>query len=129
GYEGEKMSKSLGNLVFVSKLREQEDPAVIRLALATLPWAEDAEWEDALLAQARERLATWRAAAEVAGHSASLAAAMVERLADGLDVPGAIEIVDEWADAKLSAGPSGDPARGGDQAARDAVDALLGIRL
>ncbi len=131
-YAGEKMSKSLGNLVFVRRLREEEDPAAIRLALAAIPWAEDAEWSEEHLRGARERLATWRAAAEVPGTSAGLAQAMAERLADGVDTPGALVVVDEWAAAKLDTGPSGDPSgdgAGGDRAARSAVDALLGIRL
>lgn len=132
GYRGEKMSKSLGNLVFVSKLRQKYEPAVIRLALAAIPWLVDADWTDDLLAEARARLATWRAAAEVHGNSRRLGAAMSERLADGLDVPGAIAVVDDWAAAKLGSTPSSDPSArraGGDAAARDAVEALLGMQL
>nr|NLD40212.1 cysteine--1-D-myo-inosityl 2-amino-2-deoxy-alpha-D-glucopyranoside ligase [Actinomycetales bacterium] len=132
GFQGEKMSKSLGNLVFVSKLRAVEDPAAIRLALAALPWAEDAEWEDHLLVEARQRIGTWRAAVGVAGDSRGLAAAIVERLADGLDVPGALAVVDEWAAAKLGSTPSGDPSGGhggDDEGARHAIDALLGVLL
>ncbi len=62
-YQGAKMSKSLGNLVFVSKLRESGvDPMAIRLALLAHHYRSDWEWTDAVLAEAESRLARWRAA-------------------------------------------------------------------
>jgi L-cysteine:1D-myo-inositol 2-amino-2-deoxy-alpha-D-glucopyranoside ligase len=63
GYQGEKMSKSRGNLVFVSKLRYAGvDPAAIRLTLLAHHYASDWEYTDADLRQAQARLAAWRAA-------------------------------------------------------------------
>jgi leucyl-tRNA synthetase len=63
GYEGQKMSKSLGNLVLVSRLRrEGADPAAIRLALLAPHYRQDWEWTDADLDAAVQRLARWRAA-------------------------------------------------------------------
>src|SRR5216683_3070886 len=60
---GEKMSKSLGNLVFVSSLiAAGADPMAIRLALLAHHYRADWEWTDAVLAAAAERLARWRAA-------------------------------------------------------------------
>ena len=46
-YQGEKMSKSRGNLVFVSRLREQGiDPRHLRLALLAHHYRSDWEWFD-----------------------------------------------------------------------------------
>src|ERR1700753_1856466 len=62
-YQGAKMSKSLGNLVFVSRLRAAGvDPMAIRLALVAHHYRSDWEWTDAVLAEARGRLDRWRAA-------------------------------------------------------------------
>ena len=62
-YQGEKMSKSLGNLVFVSRLREQgADPMAIRLALLAHHYRSDWEWTDADLSRATTRLNLWRRA-------------------------------------------------------------------
>ena len=62
-YQGAKMSKSLGNLVFVSKLRESgADPMAIRLALVTHHYRSDWEWTDAALTEATHRLTRWRTA-------------------------------------------------------------------
>ena len=47
GYDGEKMSKSRGNLVFVSALRNSDvDPMAIRLALLRHHYRTDWEWTD-----------------------------------------------------------------------------------
>jgi L-cysteine:1D-myo-inositol 2-amino-2-deoxy-alpha-D-glucopyranoside ligase len=134
-YQGAKMSKSLGNLVFVSRLRaEGIDPMSIRLALLAHHYRSDWEWTDEVLAQAQARLDRWRAAVAaavaVAVPPARPAAEVVletvrARLADDLDAPGALDAVDAWADAAL-AGPEGS----GDGALiRDTVDALLGVAL
>ena len=62
-YHGEKMSKSLGNLVFVSKLvADGVDPMAIRMALLAHHYRSDWEWTDAVLGDAEARLARWRAA-------------------------------------------------------------------
>ena len=45
-YQGTKMSKSLGNLVFVSDLRTEIDPRAIRLALMAHHYRSDFEWFD-----------------------------------------------------------------------------------
>src|SRR6202453_1054979 len=66
-YAGAKMSKSLGNLVFVSRLRAAgTDPMAIRLALLAHHYRSDWEWTDEVLAQAQPRLDRWRAAVAVA---------------------------------------------------------------
>ena len=62
-YHGEKMSKSLGNLVFVSRLvADGVDPMAIRMALLAHHYRSDWEWTDAVLGDAQARLARWRSA-------------------------------------------------------------------
>ena len=62
-YQGKKMSKSLGNLVFVSRLlADGVDPMAIRMALLAHHYRSDWEWTDAVLGDAQARLARWRAA-------------------------------------------------------------------
>jgi L-cysteine:1D-myo-inositol 2-amino-2-deoxy-alpha-D-glucopyranoside ligase len=123
GYDGEKMSKSKGNLVLVSKLRTSGvDPMAIRLAL--LGHAHDAawEWHDAELPIAEERLARWRAA--LARPTGPATAPMIEALRaamrNGLRTPDAVAVVDEWVAA--DGDDPGTPAL-----AAAAIDALLGI--
>src|SRR5208282_4512659 len=95
-YHGEKMSKSLGNLVFVSRLvADGVDPMAIRLALLAHHYRSDWEWTDGVLAQAQDRLDRWRAAVAVAPPSAAptaeaVLAAVRERMADDLDAPGGL---------------------------------------
>ncbi|MEV7230640.1 cysteine--1-D-myo-inosityl 2-amino-2-deoxy-alpha-D-glucopyranoside ligase [Polymorphospora sp. NPDC051019] len=129
GLDGEKMSKSKGNLVFVSRLRaDRVDPMALRLGLIADHYRSDRQWTDDSLKVAVERLDRWRrAAAAPAGPSgAELLAAVRARLADDLDTPGALAVVDAWADATL-AGTGADPAAPALMATT--VDALLGIRL
>jgi len=129
GLNGTKMSKSKGNLVFVSRLRaDHVDPMAVRLALLAGHYRTDRAWTDDLLKTATQRLGRWReAAAAPAGESgADLLAGVRERLADDLDTPGALALVDRWVDASL-AGSGADPAAPGLLAAT--VDALLGVRL
>ncbi len=60
-YEGHKMSKSRGNLVFVSKLLDRgHEGAAIRLALLTHHYRSGFEWQDSEIALAETRLANWR---------------------------------------------------------------------
>jgi len=129
GYAGEKMSKSLGNLVLVSALRrEGVDPMAIRLVLLAHHYREDWEYRTALLDVAEERLATWRSAlARSAGPSAdALLAEVRAALAGDLDAPRAVAAMDRWAQATIG-GAGHDPGAPG-LAAR-LIDALLGVRV
>ncbi len=139
-YAGEKMSKSLGNLVFVSKLREAGvDPMAIRLTILAHHYRGDWDWTDAGLTEASERLARWRAAAAPSTDATNdtdatdanddsalrVIAAIRDRIADDLDAPGALGVIDDWAEAVLAGQPTGVSSR----LVKDAVDALLGIAL
>jgi L-cysteine:1D-myo-inositol 2-amino-2-deoxy-alpha-D-glucopyranoside ligase len=129
-YDGVKMSKSLGNLVFVSALRESGiDPMAIRLAILAHHYREDWDWTDEVLAAAVRRLRRWREAVRrPAGDQDRLLAALRERMADDLDAPGALAVVDAWAEAALAGRPD-QPASSGSGLVRDAIDALLGVSL
>jgi L-cysteine:1D-myo-inositol 2-amino-2-deoxy-alpha-D-glucopyranoside ligase len=127
GLDGEKMSKSRGNLVFVSKLRgAQVDPMAIRLALLDGHYRSDREWTGGRLPAAETRLARWRAAAAL--HDGPVAAQVIDevrtRLADDLDTPAALQAIDRWADHALERPGADDAAP---RLVTDLVDALLGI--
>ena len=101
GYQGTKMSKSLGNLVFVRDLLKVWEPAVVRLAVLAHHYRSDWEWRDELMEQASARLAVWRAGQERAGEQPSRAGAggglldaVRAALDDDLDTPRALEAVD-----------------------------------
>jgi L-cysteine:1D-myo-inositol 2-amino-2-deoxy-alpha-D-glucopyranoside ligase len=129
GLDGEKMSKSRGNLVLVSKLRGAGvDPMAVRLALLDGHYRADREWTGGRLPTAEGRLARWRAAAALpAGPPADpLRAELRARLADDLDTPGALTAVDRWVDGALAAPQSSDQADA-PAAMAEAVDALLGV--
>ncbi len=131
--DGEKMSKSRGNLVFVSRLRDAGvDPAAIRLAILSHHYRGDWDWTDETLADAQVRLQAWRdAVASPAAPSADGVLADVRsRLADDLDAPGALAAIDRWAEeTRLRSGAPGaaDPAAGA--LVRDVAEALLGVAL
>ena len=131
--DGEKMSKSRGNLVFVSRLRGAgHDPAAIRLALLAHHYRGDWDWTDSGLVEAETRLAAWReACAAPAAVSAEGALAGVRsHLAEDLDAPGALRSVDRWAaETLLAAGGPGATDAGAGPLIRDTVLALLGVRL
>jgi L-cysteine:1D-myo-inositol 2-amino-2-deoxy-alpha-D-glucopyranoside ligase len=129
GLDGEKMSKSKGNLVFVSALRRAgRDPMAVRLVLLGHHYRTDWEWTEDELVAAEARLARWRTAtAGTTGPPADEVLSGVRRhLADDLDAPGALAVVDAWADEALGAGGSD---ADGPAMVTAVVDALLGVRL
>ncbi|MGI9033415.1 MAG: cysteine--tRNA ligase [Acidimicrobiales bacterium] len=113
-YHGQKMSKSLGNLVFVSELVKDWEPMAVRLALLDHQWRQPWEWHDGLLPAAVDRLARWRAASAGAGPSRATLAEVGDALDDDLDLPAALRAVDRAAAAGTRVGESA---------------ALLGVRL
>jgi L-cysteine:1D-myo-inositol 2-amino-2-deoxy-alpha-D-glucopyranoside ligase len=129
---GEKMSKSLGNLVFVSALRSAgADPMALRLSLLAHHYRSDWDWADDALAAASRRLARWRCAVALpaAPPAEQVLARVRERLADDLDAPGAIAAVDDWAGAALDTAPRAGWATAAPALVRDTADALLGVAL
>ncbi len=108
--DGEKMSKSLGNLVFVSDLRKEYDTRAIRLGVLAHHYRTEWEWNDHLMPKAAKRLDAWLLAGEGDAALAEVRAALDK----DLDTPGAIEAID----AAVAAG-------GGVSKAA----ALLGVRI
>lgn len=129
GLDGDKMSKSRGNLVFVSKLRaENVDPAAVRLGLLAGHYRQDRPWSDEVLERAHTRLALWRRAAalESAASADDVVNRLRQHLADDLDTPKALDALDAWASFAVERGGSDASAPG---TFADAVDALLGVPL
>jgi L-cysteine:1D-myo-inositol 2-amino-2-deoxy-alpha-D-glucopyranoside ligase len=125
GLDGIKMSKSLGNLIFVGDLLKEWEPAAVRLALLAHHYRPDWDWTDADMPAAARRLEAWRAAPSPdrspggpgSGDDAEAdggLAAVRSRLDDDLDAPGALADLDAEA-------ATGRPVRAG--------AALLGVSL
>ncbi len=143
--DGEKMSKSKGNLVLVSRLRgDGEDPMAIRLLLLAQHYRAEWEYVPALLDAARGRLALWRRAVDVGSADdaavSELVAGVRAALADDLDAPRGLALVDGWAEGVVGAsGGPGEAAGAGqvalagggraDHPVAQAVNALLGVAL
>jgi L-cysteine:1D-myo-inositol 2-amino-2-deoxy-alpha-D-glucopyranoside ligase len=129
GFEGEKMSKSKGNLVLVSTLRGQDvDPAAIRLALLRHHYRSDWEWTGQELTTAECLLGGWRRAlaSEAGAPADDVVTQVLAALADDLDAPRAVGAVQEWARLTLDGDTSS--ATAGEQV-RAVLDAALGLTL
>lgn len=134
-YDGEKMSKSKGNLVFVSALRNSDvDPMAIRLVLLRHHYRSDWEWTDDQLWAALDSLESWRKALSLGAGAPTepVVTAVLAALADDLDAPTALTAVDEWVastlgDTEHGLADTSDP----DAAATVArlLDAALGLAL
>ena len=112
GYQGEKMSKSLGNLVFVRQLLERVPAATVRLLLAGHHHRAAWEYTEADLDGAegrRRRYATAaRAGAALEGAEAGdWRARFLARIDDDLDAPGALQVADRLADRLVASGTAG----------------------
>jgi L-cysteine:1D-myo-inositol 2-amino-2-deoxy-alpha-D-glucopyranoside ligase len=105
-YQGTKMSKSLGNLVFVSELVKTADPRAIRLALMRHHYRSDWEWFDSDIDTASAMLdRLHRAAHAPAGPDPYRYADRVRAALDNdLDAPAALHALMELADAILEGG-------------------------
>jgi len=129
GLNGEKMSKSRGNLVFVSTLlSEGVDPALIRYALLSDHYQSDRMWTSEKIAIAHEAVSKIRTALarEEVADVERTGSAIVAAVADNLDTPTALKKLEEWADQTLSGvslvtGGAGELSR--------LIDALLGLAL
>ncbi len=117
------MSKSRGNLVFVSKLLAGgTDPMAIRLAILAHHYREDWDWTQGGLAEAQERLGRWRAAIVVAS---APGAAVPGAAAPGAAVPGAAAPA---ASAPAGSGPAGSVPAGSVPAVASGAGVLTAIR-
>ena len=127
GLNGEKMSKSKGNLVFVSKLlSDQVDPMVIRWALLSGHYQQDRQWSSDLLVTAQDQVDQVRSAlarSEVA-KTDRLIADLIGDIANNLDTPTALNRLLIWAKQSES-----DPVVNQSGQISRAIDALLGLAL
>jgi len=96
-HRGEKMSKSLGNLVFPRDLFRDHEPAAVRLALLAHHWRSAWEFDAAELKEAAERLTAWRRAG-AGHHPGALPGEVAAALAGDLDTPTALAVADELAE-------------------------------
>jgi L-cysteine:1D-myo-inositol 2-amino-2-deoxy-alpha-D-glucopyranoside ligase len=90
--DGEKMSKSLGNLVFVDQLRTLWDPRSIRIAIIEHHYRKEWEWDETLMPRSSARLAQW--VASVGGTQSDLLDSVRACLDNDLDTPSALALID-----------------------------------
>jgi L-cysteine:1D-myo-inositol 2-amino-2-deoxy-alpha-D-glucopyranoside ligase len=96
GKDGHKMSKSLGNLVFVDALRKEWDPMAIRVGIVEHHYRVEWEWDDDLMPRSAKRLDAWRSAA--GGRQGDLLDEVRRALDDDLDTPRAVAAIDAAAE-------------------------------
>jgi L-cysteine:1D-myo-inositol 2-amino-2-deoxy-alpha-D-glucopyranoside ligase len=125
GLDGEKMSKSKGNLVFVSRLvASGTDPMAIRWALMSDHYRKDRMWSDSLLLEAEAQWESLKKAvdSEQCAPTDSVINELIQALSDDLETPKVLSILNQWSAETLSGktgGSSGD--------LREVLDALLGF--
>ena len=127
GLDGEKMSKSKGNLVFVSKLLAAgTDPMAIRWALMKSHYRTDRMWTDELLVEAETEIVALRSAlrSEKVVATSDLIQQIVEFLADDLNTPAVIAAINTWVTQSQSEAEGGEAKE-----LETALDSLLGIKL
>ncbi|MGH8932986.1 MAG: cysteine--tRNA ligase [Egibacteraceae bacterium] len=99
GLDGVKMSKSLGNLIFVRDLVERFEPEAVRRYLLSHHYRQDWDYDEQGLEEAAMGVKRWREAAGSGGTNPRLEAAFASAMADDLDTPRALAILDEAASA------------------------------
>lgn len=127
GLDGEKMSKSKGNLVLVSTLvASGVDPMAIRYALMSHHYRSDQMWSADVLERAESSLVRLRKALAMntVYESTGLVQMIIAGLADDLNTPAVIAAVEEWVEKSLQGATGGDAI-----AVRASLDALLGLQI
>lgn len=127
GLDGEKMSKSRGNLVFLSQLvNDGVDPMAIRIALLSEKYSTDRMWQSKKLDSATkflDRLRLLLSRPEVAPTDPVIQK-IIDSLAHDLDTPAAFKVIAKWCDETENGSEGGSPG----ELAR-AIDLLLGIAI
>jgi len=127
GLDGEKMSKSKGNLVFVSRLvAAGVDPMAIRWALMSTHYRVDRMWSDEVLSKAQIELSRVRDALSMqqVAPTTQLVQHITQALSNDLDTPAAIAALISWSDETMNGSSGGDTVE-----LRNTLDALLGLLL
>lgn len=124
GLDGEKMSKSKGNLVFVSKLIEEGvSPMAIRWALLKRPYCQEYMWlrNETQIAQTEINNLIEKLNSVAIAPTDSLITSIYDFIADDLKSAEAIAAINKWVNT---------PGSGGDaNQLRAVIDGLLGISL
>ena len=127
GLDGEKMSKSKGNLVFVSRLvASGVDPMAIRWALMSNHYRSDRMWSDAVLHKAQSEVTLLKDALNkpTSAPTEELINSIVIALSDDLDTTLVLSQLNAWASSTLEGSKGGNTDN-----LRIALDALLGLKL
>jgi L-cysteine:1D-myo-inositol 2-amino-2-deoxy-alpha-D-glucopyranoside ligase len=127
GLDGEKMSKSKGNLVLVSKLIERGvDPMAIRYALMKHHYRHDQMWSEEILFSAEQALSRLRTVlgSEQVSSTTTVTEKIMHALASDLDTPAALDAIDNWVDESFDGGSGGDTKE-----FKQTLDSLLGLAL
>ena len=127
GFDGEKMSKSKGNLVLISTLvANGVDPMAIRYALMAHHYRSDRMWNQDLLERSQASLLRLRTALTMntVHESATVMQSIIQALANDLDTPAVIAAIEAWVAETLKGSSGGDAA-----ALRVGLDALLGLKI
>jgi len=127
GLDGEKMSKSLGNLVLVSTLVARGvDPMAIRFALMGDHYRNDRMWSDEILVRAESSIKRLRRAltSENVANTDDATKIIINALADDLNTSEVVKVIEAWVDETLNGATGGDK-----KAFADNLDALLGLKL
>ncbi len=125
GLDGEKMSKSKGNLVFVSQLiADGVDPMVIKYALMMSHYRQDRMWTHEVLEQAQLEVANLKSALGAKSQAAtdSVISEIIQALADDLNTPRALSALQSWSTQCRNGQTGGDVS-----AMRNCLDSLLGL--
>jgi L-cysteine:1D-myo-inositol 2-amino-2-deoxy-alpha-D-glucopyranoside ligase len=127
GLDGEKMSKSKGNLVFVSRLvASGVDPMVIRWALMSDHYRADRMWSEAILLQAQNSIGQLKQALALdnCAPTTDLINAIILALSNDLETPQIVSALSVWSTETLNG------SQGGNSMELKAVlDALLGLQV
>jgi len=133
-HEGEKMSKSLGNLVMVRDLLETWSPDAIRLYMASHHYREPWSHNDKELGAAEElacklqRAVTAKGGEEGFLDSCAARAAFVKAMEDDLNTPAALGALERLADETLRAAETGQDVQAAQEALRE-MGSVFGLRL
>ncbi len=127
GLDGEKMSKSKGNLVFVSQLlKDGVEPMAIRIALMSHHYRQDHMWQKSDLSAAQLFLTDLQIALsrmEVAPTDAVIEE-IISALSKDIDTPRALAALHRWIDETENGGTGGKPGE-----LSRAIDTLMGIAI
>ena len=126
GLDGEKMSKSLGNLVLVSTLVSRGvDPMAIRYALMGEHYRHDRMWSDEILVRAEGSIERLRQAFSLVtvANTTDVIQKIINALADDLNTGEVLEAIEAWTEATINGASGGDK-----EGFVDFLDALLGLK-